>query len=295
VRLNAGLSVVTLVVVVTSGCGGSGGADGGDTAGPPAPPTEGGGAVGGGDPSPAAEASCDAENGADGGVRGEEKGGLWVGERHPETTERMRLLVAETGEFNWVSPDGWSQQIFGTLQVDDMEMVSTDAVLVRVEGLTWLETDDFPLDMFGALDEQAGLTFEYDIPAASDTATRVTSNFAACNTLYQRDSSLDLLAGTYVTPFTALTVDGQGEIFYQHGSCVGNGEAELIDPDFNMYRMEIEVTGCTGNTVHAPGRLFSGLAYLGDSGDGGTNDVLEFALSSASAESILVWSQTGQR
>jgi hypothetical protein len=240
-------------------------------------------------------ASCDAENGGGAGVRGDEKGGLWVGARDPETTQRMRLLVAETGEFNWVSPDGWSRQIFGTFQVDGTAMVSTDAVVVWWAGLTWLETDHAPLDMYGTLDEQAGLSFTSDTPTASDPATPVASSVAACNALYQRDSSLELLAGTYVTPYTALTVDSQGEIFYQHGSCVGNGAVELIDADFNMYRMEIEVTGCTGNTVHAPGSLFSGLAYLGDSGDGGTNDVLEFALSSASADRILVWSQTSQR
>jgi hypothetical protein len=292
VKLNTGWSLAALALLA-SGCGGGGGGNRVETAGPAAPPSSDGGAVD--EPPPASVASCDAESDAGSGIRGDEKGGLWVGERHPETTERMRLLVAETGEFRWIPPDGWSQQIFGTFLVDDMEMVTTDAVSVSVVGLTWLETDATGLDMSGTLDEQAGLTLEFDVAAAFDTPTHMTYAFAACNNLYQRDSSLELLAGTYVTPYTALTVDSQGEIFYQHGSCVGNGAAELIDPAFNMYRMEIEMTGCTGNTVHAPGRLFSGLAYLGDSGDEATNDVLEFSLSSANVDSVLVWSQTGQR
>ena len=104
------------------------------------------------------------------------------------------------------------------------------------------------------------------------------------------------LAGTYISDgSTTLTIDDQGEIFYQQSSCAGSGTAELIDPDFNMYRMEITIEACTGNTVHAPGRLFSGLAYLSDSGDGFTNDVIEFGLSAANDESVLVWSRTARK
>ena len=150
--------------------------------------------------------------------------------------------------------------------------------------------------MTGTLDEDGALFLEFDLPVAFDTpAPHETASFAACDTLYDRDSSLVELAGTYISGNTTLTIDNQGEIFYQQSSCAGSGKAELIDPDFNMYRMEITIEACTGNTVHAPGRLFEGLAYLSDSGDGFTNDVIEFGLSSASDESVLVWSRTARK
>jgi hypothetical protein len=87
-----------------------------------------------------------------------------------------------------------------------------------------------------------------------------------------------------------LAIDGKGEIFLQDRTCVGNGSAELIDPDFNVYRMELTVSHCDGNEVHAIGSTFSGLAYLGDSDAGFTGDLLEYSLSSASEHKILFWS-----
>ena len=82
----------------------------------------------------------------------------------------------------------------------------------------------------------------FDTPAPHETAS-----FAACDTLYERDSSLAELAGTYISDgSTTLTIDDQGEIFYQQSSCAGSGTAELIDPDFNMYRMEITIEALHG-------------------------------------------------
>ena len=300
--LKAGLSIAALLLSA-SGCGGSG--NGTDTASPvipapveppsgfpPAPPPGGGGDV----QLPNLAVTCDSEGDAGSEVRGGEKGGIWVGAPSAGTDERSRLLVAETSEFRMLPPDGWSEQTFGTFQVEGTNMYTTDSVWVKVQGLTWLETDAVPLDMFGALDEEAGLTLEFELPTTfPGPAPLVTYGFAACNALYQRDSSLATLAGTYLGGNTTLAIDDQGVIFYQRSSCVGSGTAELIDPDFNMYRMQIEVSSCSGNTVHAPGRLFSGLAYLSDSGDGDTNDVLEFALSSANAVSTIAWGHIGTR
>ena len=141
-----------------SGCGAGGGA-----AAPFAPPSDDGDGTGaeGALPPPTLVAACDAGDGDSG------MGGIWIGEPQDGSTDRM--LVAETGEFRWLSPDGWSHQVFGTFQFDGEDVSSTDAISVTVNGLTWLETDFYPLDMSGTLDEQGELFLEFDLPVAFDT------------------------------------------------------------------------------------------------------------------------------
>ena len=128
-----------------SGCGAGGGA-----APPFAPPSDDGDGTGaeGALPPPTLRAACDAGDGDSG------MGGIWIRDLQDGSTERM--LVAETGEFRWLSPDGWSHQVFGTFQFDGEDVSSTDAISVTVNGLTWLETDFYPLDVSGTLDEEAG-------------------------------------------------------------------------------------------------------------------------------------------
>lgn len=205
----------------------------------------------------------------------------------------MRLLVAETGEFRWITPFSSYQQIFGTFQTLDRNLTSTDAVWVWNNGLFWTETEFAGVDLRGELDEDSNLSLSYEFD--SNPNTRATLAFSACNSVYTRDSSLALLSGTYVNGNRMLAIDKQGEVFFQDRSCVGSGSAELIDPDFNMYRMELTVSSCAGNEVHAVGSTFSGLAYLGDSGAGFTGDLLEYSLSSADEHDILIWTDLARK
>jgi hypothetical protein len=99
--------------------------------------------------------------------------------------------------------------------------------------------------------------------------------------LYERASSLALLAGTYTAGTDTLTIDDQGAIFYQSAAndCAGSGAAELIDPEFNLYRLRVVFGGCSRDDAVRNGATYSGLAYLSDSGDAVTNDVLQLAAS----------------
>lgn len=290
--LRFSVAAALLLAIAVSGCSnGSAGSDSGTTSPPPSsgsnggstPPTSG---SNGGSPTPDISSVCDAGTGGGGAP-----GGIWVGEPQGDAGERMLLLAAETGEFRWLPPDRWSQMIAGNFQIDDTGMSATGAVWARVNGLTWLETEYDLIELWARLDELGGIDVNY----LSSTGDSGTWSLASYDTLYQRGSSLATLAGTYTTENTTLAIDDEGAIFYQRGSCVGNGRAGVIDPAFNMYRIEIEVESCTGNTVHAPGRPFTGLAYLSDSGVGASNDVLEFALCSANANDMIFWSQTVRR
>lgn len=279
--LRLSVAAALLLVIGANGCSsGPEDSDSGTTS--PPPPSSGGS---GGLQSPVIGAVCDAGTSGDGAP-----GGIWIGEPQGNTDERMLLLAAETGEFRWLSPDRWSQ-IAGNFQVDGTGMSATDAAWAWIFGLTWLETEHDLVDMWATLDEHGGIDVEF-LTGMGDSGTL---SMASYGTLYQRGSSLATLAGTYTTQNTTFAIDDQGAIFYQGGSCVGNGRAGLIDPAFNMYRIEIEVDTCTGNTVHATGTPFTGLAYLSDSGVGASNDVLELALCNASASRMIFWSQTARR
>ena len=205
----------------------------------------------------------------------------------------MRLLVAETGEFHWISPDAWDQKMFGTFQTGDDRLESDDALWVWVNGLTWLETEFVGVNFTGALDEDSNLSLSYE--TESDPGSHGTLSFAACNSVYTRDSSLAAIAGTYVDGEHMLAIDGQGGIFLQDRTCTGSGKVEPIDPDFNMYRMELEVSTCAGNEVYAIGSTFSGLAYLGDSGPGFTGDLLEYSLTATADQRALIWTRQVRR
>ena len=205
----------------------------------------------------------------------------------------MRLLVAETGEFHWITPSGWDQKIFGTFRTGDRSLTSNDAIWVRVDGLTWLETEFVGVDMTGELDEDSNLSLSYETD--SSPGSHGTLSLAACNSVYTRGSSPASIAGAYVDGDMMLAIDGQGVIYLLDRTCVGSGTVEPIDPGFNMYRMELVVNSCASNEVYAIGSAFSGLAYRGDSGPGFTGNLLEYSLSAAGEQQALIWTRRARR
>jgi hypothetical protein len=286
VKLKAGFPIAAVMLLVGA-CGGGGESGEGhtQTSAPPPPPP-----LGGDDTSSPLVIGAACEAGAD---RGSARGGIWAGNAPANDPGEMRLLVAETGEFHWITPSGWDQKIFGTFHADDSSFTSNDAIWVWVDGLTWLETEFVGVDMTGELDEDSSLLLSYETD--SDPGSQGTLSFSACNSVYTRDSSLTAIAGTYVDGDMVLAIDEQGEIFLHDRSCVGSGTVEPIDPSYNMYRMELEVSACAGNEVYAIGSTFAGLAYLGDSGPGFTGDLLEYSLSSTSEQRALIWTRRARR
>jgi hypothetical protein len=292
-KLKARLSILAMLLPA-GGCGSSGGdappAPGGagpEVEGPPAP--GGAGNVGGSFTSGLGGCS-----GGDGGGMGR----IWLGGVQTGENEEMRLLIAETGEFRWLPGDGWYQQILGTFQATGTNVSSTDAVWVWVDGLTFLETRFESVDMWGELNEQGDLAIQYQFD--SNPSLTETHSFTACDSLYRRESSLAVLAGAYtgLRDNDSLAIDSRGLIFYQNArtGCVGNGSAELIDPDFNMYRGAIEFENCTAElAIELNGLTFTGLGYLGDSGDGVSNDIVEFAFTAATGSGFVMWDMVARR
>src|SRR6186713_47290 len=147
-KLNAGLPAVALLLMI-GGCGQGNEERSSQNQPPPAtpeqpespwsfPPPPPGGTWGSDTyavPTPVLGASCQA-----GAGRGNAHGGIWAVSAPAGASGEMRLLVAESGEFRWISVDGWDQQVFGTFRSVDSRLVSDDAIFAWWSGLMWLET-----------------------------------------------------------------------------------------------------------------------------------------------------------
>jgi hypothetical protein len=180
---------------------------------------------------------------------------------------------------------GQSEQIFGTFDIDGNDISTLgDAVWA-----TPLSAENSRGDLwawFGlAGDFAAGESISGTFQANGMTSeVRVGTLFMNYHSIYERPSSLGILQGTYRTPEEVLTIDGPGMIFYQSSAtgCTGNGLAKIIDPHFNMYRVEIELGSCTGIDAFRNGLTYTGLANIGENNDlsGATlNATLEIAMS----------------
>lgn len=249
---------IGIVLLTASGCFG-GGVSNGDGSNPPPPP-----------PPPPPPTSA--------------VGGLWSGamtwdakDGFPGGAQNVRLLVAETGEFRmmlypdvdrYFAPD--SEQIFGDFDIDGGDISTVgNAIWVGPVNATG---DDWAA--FGvAADYEAGEsisgTFQANFAGWTHNEERVGTLSLNYHSLYENPSSLDILQGAYATTDEVLTIDAQGTIFYQSSvtGCTGNGTAEVIDPAYNMYRITLDVDGCTGDQVVRNGLTFTGLANIGQNND----------------------------
>jgi hypothetical protein len=220
--------------------------------------------------------------------------GIWTGELVPTGGEAMRFhgLVSESGEVRLVLDDQTqTQQIYGQFVEGAPGEIVADSAEWDIE--VWTE-----ITLRGSLDVQASLTGEFE----SSHADIASGTFSfAYDDAYERDSSLTLLAGRYATGQESLTIDSQGALLYQSSDdhCVGTGAVELLNPDYNMYRVSLVLDSCTGDRTYLNGAAYYGLAYLGDSEAGTRSDTFQLALSTQGANCPLVcfesWNLAAQR
>jgi hypothetical protein len=224
-------------------------------------------------------------------------GGIWVGDA-PHLGGQARLLIAETGEFHLVTGNGWLQ-FFGAFQVDVAGLSAPGAVGAWIDGLMYRPAVFQVYDMRGELDGSGRLVMHYRHESDSPSPDAGTITLVRCDSVYARESSLAKLAGAYTDSraLNSLHIDEQGAIFYQDTeSCVGNGTASLIDGEFNMYRISLELANCNGFPYGSFGpTTFNGLGYLSDSGSGASEDVVEFALGATYDTGYLVWSVVAKK
>jgi hypothetical protein len=229
-----------------------------------------------------------------------QQGGLWSGvvqwaprDGFPGGALNVRALIAETGEFRMMLYEDFdldhfasqSEQIFGTFDMDGRDIATIgDAVWtarVSATGDVWAA-----FGMTGVFDAGRSISgpFQANWQGWTGGEERVGDLSMQYHSIYEHPSSLTILQGTYRTLDETLTVDAQGEIFYQSAvsGCIGNGTAEVIDPEYNLYRMTIDVDACIGDESYRNGLTFTGLANIGENNEAGggfMNATLEIVVS----------------
>jgi hypothetical protein len=199
-------------------------------------------------------------------------GGIWLG--LPGTGESATFYIAETGELlAQVSALGAtppSPPSFGS-----------GAVIVnnpnQVAGTYTLRSLPTGILIPGAAPPQQTCTLDGTVTersllqattSCSDSAGNTTSRTfnMLYNPAYDSDSSLADIAGNYTVPFrpqtNTLNINGSGVVFgmLDNGpTCTVNGQVQIIDARFNLYRFEIQLSLCQG----VIGQLYEGTTFRG--------------------------------
>lgn len=118
------------------------------------------------------------------------------------------------------------------------------------------------------LQEKARLGIEWE-PAPPNFCTQGNSVLGYFTSLYERPSSLALIAGVYTDGLLTIAVNSDGVVTGSDmDGCVLNGNVGVVHPDRNYYSVVVDVANCaaSGN--------YEGAAFLGD-GQGWKINVLQ--------------------
>ena len=190
-------------------------------------------------------------------------GGAWVGT--DSDGNEVLALVTESGRLNWISTDT-GEQGFGTVSVGAIT-TTIDYTLVPLRGSTLSD------ESTSAICEGGGSIGQRDFWFATVNCTTSLGSSIGGTTeltydaLYDRDSSLALIAGDYDDSGLVVSVNSNGEIFEQDpvSGCVVNGSVGIIESRFNLYDISISYSNCLGSGIVLNGSTFTGLAILDDS------------------------------
>jgi hypothetical protein len=190
-------------------------------------------------------------------------GGLWQG------TSSLGFgvvgLVSESGRFHFIQDDG--VQLVGTMTT------SHDALSANFVGYVPIgeKLGDGSTTGVGSLsgDLVERSTISADISFTTSRGAESESTIAlSYNPVYERDSSPAAVAGNYLDTErnVVINVNADGELFSQdpESHCITNGTVSVIDPAFNLYRVEYEFSNCKGHEDILNGTVAEGLAALDD-------------------------------
>ena len=189
-------------------------------------------------------------------------GGIWRGAR-PNGTE-ITVLVSETGEFRVL--DDFGNQGFGQAVVTNGSEVSIVYDLAPSFDRALIDGSDSGVcTLAGSV--RARQSFDYEVTCTTSLGTEFGGEISlAYDGVYDRDSSIARIVGTYDNLGDALTIDANGVLFEQSvgTGCVINGNAAVIDPEWNLYEVTFVTESCGGLYAPLAGASWSGLATLLD-------------------------------
>ncbi len=217
-------------------------------------------------------------------------GGIWQGTDSNLTG--ILALSTESGRIHFINGDG--DQGFGTALVDGTA-VTINYTLVPEFGRRLIDGSKFAsCTAAGTIRERQSLSLTTDCTTDLGADSTVSALLLYDN-LYDRDSSLATIAGTYNDFTVILTIDANGVLFEQDPltGCVFNGQVSIIDNDFNAYDVLLDVSGCGSTIDILNGSVFAGIATLDNIP--GNPDVFVAGLSGNVAGVIVAISFTADR
>lgn len=234
------LALIVFTIAALSGCGGGGGG-GGSTNLPTPVPTN--------------------------------PGGLWVGTSSGGgVTIYIEGIITEDREGRFVDENG-TQYVVTSISGNDGSIRINFNAYAQF-GYVFLDGSTSGTgSITGTVNERS--SFNGNFSFSTGEAGTVSFTF---DPLYNRDSSLAKLQGQWDEGFGVLTVDPDGSFFEQDQfGCVYNGQASIIDSNYNAYRLTMTVSNCAASDGN-----YSGLAVLADLNVANDEDMLILQMNSNS-------------
>jgi hypothetical protein len=211
-------------------------------------------------------------------------GGLWIGV--DSDTNTVALLVSEDGTFYFLAgPLVMGTGIFSVTSSNSLRGVMA---LPNEFDESNVETAS-DCKLTGQIEERTSLTLDVRCRDSQLTGDLTTLSLAY-DVRYDRDSSLSTIAGNfyYYRIGSVLNIAGDGTVFSQNSTnCLTTGRVTIMNSSYNVYRINLQFTSCSGLGSSVNGDTYSGLAFLDDSA---TPERLTFIVSNDRADiTILSW------
>ena len=174
-------------------------------------------------------------------------------------------LVSESGQFHLMQGDG--VQLVGELATSGDEL-SANFVGYAPFGEKFDDGSTTGVgSLSGDLDEHSSISADIDFTTSRGDSSQSTIALTY-DPIYERDSSLESVAGNYMDTErnVVINVNNDGELFSQdpRTHCITNGTVSVIDPAFNLYRVQYTFSNCKGHEKVLNGTVAEGLATLDD-------------------------------
>lgn len=197
----------------------------------------------------------------DSGLTDQALGGLWVGAdsnnngvvAYSDDAGNFRVLVA--GEQGIGSGSSFGNDIV------------VDYTFVPSFGSTLFDgSASASCSGSGVIQERSTLTISVDCNTANGEFFNTTAEMAY-DSVYNRNSDLAVIAGSYISPNSDLTtIAGDGALFNLDTAtgCTINGQVSIIDAEYNLYDVTWNYTNCAPEFDEFNAVTFSGFALLDD-------------------------------
>jgi hypothetical protein len=186
-------------------------------------------------------------------------GGIWQGT--DSAGDAIVGLITETGKFHFIDPNG---QGFGIAAVSSVNQVTASYTYVANLGTTFADgSTSASCTLSGTVVERQSLTVASHCTSTLGNASQVTVALTF-EALYNRDSSLSTVAGTFDDNGDVLSISAGGVLFEQDAAlgCVLNGQVSLVSATYNAYEVQFSVSNCNASNAILNGTTWSGIATL---------------------------------